>query len=123
MSPAPPFILLLFHTPVNMLQEVEHGVETILTGLRGAKEEPEVVIYLLALGNALLPETIPTLLDYAEEGPTTVTAVAISALRRFPTEYISIEVKNEAAKACCCSSHSKASHQGANRATICTSPP
>ncbi|KFR10987.1 Microsomal triglyceride transfer protein large subunit, partial [Opisthocomus hoazin] len=75
------------------LQEVEHGVETILTGLRGAKEEPEVVIYLLALGNALLPETIPTLLDYAEEGPTTVTAVAISALRRFPTEYISIEVK------------------------------
>ncbi|NXP12231.1 MTP protein, partial [Thinocorus orbignyianus] len=75
------------------LQEAERGVKTILGGLRDAKEESEMVIYLLALGNAVLPETIPTLLDYAEEGPATVTAVAISALQRFPAQHISDKVK------------------------------
>ncbi|XP_014795886.1 PREDICTED: microsomal triglyceride transfer protein large subunit-like [Calidris pugnax] len=75
------------------LQEVERGVETILGGLREAKEESEMVIYLLALGNAVLPETIPTILDYAEEGPATVATVAISALRRFPAQHISDKVK------------------------------
>ncbi|NXE23539.1 MTP protein, partial [Ardeotis kori] len=77
----------------GLQQEVERGVETILAGLRGAKEEPEVVIYLLALGNAVLPETIPILLDHAEEGPTAVTTAAISALQRFPARHISSKVK------------------------------
>ncbi|NWY51435.1 MTP protein, partial [Chionis minor] len=77
----------------GLQQEVERGVETILGGLRGAKEESEVVIYLLALGNAVLPETIPTLLDYAEKGPAAVTTAAVSALRRFPAWYISGKVK------------------------------
>ncbi|KFP68640.1 Microsomal triglyceride transfer protein large subunit, partial [Cariama cristata] len=75
------------------LQEVERGAETILRGLRVAKESSKVVIYLLALGNAMLPETIPILLDHAEEGPATVTTVAISALQRFPAQHISSEVK------------------------------
>ncbi|XP_008633742.1 PREDICTED: microsomal triglyceride transfer protein large subunit [Corvus brachyrhynchos] len=75
------------------LQVVERGVETILRGLRGAEEEPKVVIYLLALGNAMLPETIPTLLDHAEDGPTAVTAAATSALQRFPVPHISSKVK------------------------------
>ncbi|XP_064320700.1 microsomal triglyceride transfer protein-like [Phalacrocorax carbo] len=75
------------------LQEVERGVESILKGLRGAKEESEAVIYLLALGNAALPETIPTLLDHAEEGPATITTAAISALQRFPSRHISSKVK------------------------------
>uniref|UniRef100_A0A8B9SNA0 Vitellogenin domain-containing protein n=1 Tax=Anas platyrhynchos TaxID=8839 RepID=A0A8B9SNA0_ANAPL len=75
------------------LQEVERGVEAILAGLRGAKEEPEVVIHLLALGNAALPETIPILLEHAEEGPAAVSSAAISALRRFPARHISSEVK------------------------------
>ncbi|NXP46538.1 MTP protein, partial [Heliornis fulica] len=75
------------------LQEVERGVGTILGGLRGAKEESEVVIYLLALGNAALPETIPTLLDHAEEGPTTIATAAVAALRRFPSQHISGKVK------------------------------
>ncbi|KAK1196416.1 MTP protein, partial [Pygoscelis papua] len=77
----------------GLQQEVERGVETILRGLRGAEEESEVVIYLLALGNAVLPETIPSLLDHAEEGPATITTAAISALRRFPTRHISGKVK------------------------------
>ncbi|XP_074686099.1 microsomal triglyceride transfer protein-like [Strix aluco] len=75
------------------LQEVERGVETILAGLRDAEEESKTVIYLLALGNAVLPKTIPTLLDHAEEGPATVTTAAISALRQFPTQHISDKVK------------------------------
>ncbi|XP_027764930.1 microsomal triglyceride transfer protein-like, partial [Empidonax traillii] len=75
------------------LQEVERGVETILRGLSGAEEEPEVVIYLLALGNAMLPGTIPILLEHAEEGPAAVTTTAISALRRFPARHISSKVK------------------------------
>nr|XP_021148578.1 microsomal triglyceride transfer protein isoform X1 [Columba livia]XP_021148579.1 microsomal triglyceride transfer protein isoform X1 [Columba livia] len=75
------------------LQEVERGVETILVGLRSAEEESQVVIYLLALGNAMLPKTIPNLLDFAEEGPAAVSAAAISALRRFPAQHISSEVK------------------------------
>ncbi|NWH69913.1 MTP protein, partial [Piaya cayana] len=77
----------------GLQQEVERGVETILAGLRGAEEESEVVIYLLALGNAMVPETIPTLLDHAEEGPTAITTAAISALHRFPAQHISSEVK------------------------------
>ncbi|KAF1473279.1 Microsomal triglyceride transfer protein large subunit, partial [Pygoscelis antarcticus] len=77
----------------GLQQEVERGVETILRGLRGAEEESEVVIYLLALGNAVLPETIPSLLDHAEEGPATITTAAISALRQFPTRHISGKVK------------------------------
>ncbi|XP_069719408.1 microsomal triglyceride transfer protein-like [Phaenicophaeus curvirostris] len=75
------------------LQEVERGVETILAGLSGAEEESEVVIYLLALGNAVVPETIPMLLDHVEEGPTAITTAAISALHRFPTQHISSKVK------------------------------
>ncbi|NXB74926.1 MTP protein, partial [Donacobius atricapilla] len=77
----------------GLQQVVERGVETILRGLGGAKEEPEVVIYLLALGNAMLPATIPTLLEHAEDGPTAVTAAATSALRRFPAAHICSKVK------------------------------
>ncbi|XP_051474207.1 microsomal triglyceride transfer protein-like [Apus apus] len=75
------------------LQVVERGVETILGGLRGAKEEAKVVVYLLALGNMMLPKTIPTLLDHAEGGPATISTAALSALRRFPARHISSKVK------------------------------
>ncbi|NXJ05611.1 MTP protein, partial [Odontophorus gujanensis] len=75
------------------LQVMEHGVETILTGLRRAEKEHEAVTHLLALGNAQLPSTIPTLLEHAEEGPTAVAAAAISALRQFPAQHISGQVK------------------------------
>lgn len=90
--PGPLRILLHFCFPAKPDQEVERGVEAILAGLRGAKEEPEAVIHLLALGNAALPETIPILLEHAEEGPAAISAAAISALRRFPARHISSEV-------------------------------
>lgn len=117
-SPVPHFTLLLFCPPGNPEQEVERGVETILRGLRGAEEESKMVIYLLALGNAALPETIPILLDHAEEGPTTVAIAAISALRRFPAQHISSKVQNKAAKAWCSKPPGVQ-----NGATICTLPP
>ncbi|NWX66743.1 MTP protein, partial [Promerops cafer] len=77
----------------GLQQVVERGVEAVLRGLRGAGEEPEVVIHLLALGNAMLPGTIPALLEHAEDGPTAVTAAATAALQRFPAPCISSEVK------------------------------
>ncbi|XP_042719151.1 microsomal triglyceride transfer protein-like isoform X2 [Lagopus leucura] len=75
------------------LQEVEHSMETILTGLRSAEKEHEAVTHLLALGNTQLPSTIPTLLEHAEKGPTAVAAAAISSLRQFPAQHITSEVK------------------------------
>ncbi|XP_052533299.1 microsomal triglyceride transfer protein-like isoform X1 [Tympanuchus pallidicinctus] len=75
------------------LQEVEHSLETILTGLRSAEKEHEAVTHLLALGNTQLPSTIPTLLEHAEKGPTAVAAAAISSLRQFPAQHITSEVK------------------------------
>ncbi|NXG75217.1 MTP protein, partial [Baryphthengus martii] len=77
----------------ELQQEVKRGMETVLRGLRDAEEESKVVIYLLALGNAAIPETIPTLLDHAEEGSTAITTTAISALQRFPAWHISDKVK------------------------------
>ncbi|NWR46821.1 MTP protein, partial [Regulus satrapa] len=77
----------------GLQQAVERGLETILRGLRGAEEEPRVVVHLLALGNTMLPRTIPTLLEHAEDGPTAVTAAAASALRRFPAPHVSSKVK------------------------------
>ncbi|NXO62042.1 MTP protein, partial [Phainopepla nitens] len=77
----------------GLQQVVQHGLETILRGLQGAKQEPKVVIHLLALGNTMLPETIPILLGHAEDGPMAVTAAATSALQRFPAPHISSKVK------------------------------
>lgn len=75
-----------------ILQEVGLGMETILQRLHSTKEDSERVIYMLSLKNALLPETIPTLLHYAEEGSPSVSVAAISALQRFSSQHISSEV-------------------------------
>ncbi|XP_067408778.1 microsomal triglyceride transfer protein large subunit-like isoform X2 [Emydura macquarii macquarii] len=75
------------------LQEVGLGMETVLRRLRDTQENSEIIIYLLSLQNALLPETIPTLLHYAEEGSAVVSSTAVSALQRFSSQYITGEVK------------------------------
>lgn len=67
-------------------------METILQSLEHTRDNAERVIYLLALKNALLPETIPTLLDYAEEGSAAVSAAALSTLQRFSTQHITSQV-------------------------------
>ncbi|POI21843.1 hypothetical protein CIB84_014409, partial [Bambusicola thoracicus] len=86
--------LLGFCSLAKPNQEVKHGTETILMGLRSAEKEHEAVTHLLALGNAQLPSTIPTLLEHAEKGPTAVAAAAISALRQFRAWHITSEVPN-----------------------------
>ncbi|XP_061491242.1 microsomal triglyceride transfer protein large subunit-like [Rhineura floridana] len=75
------------------LQEVRHGMETVLQRLKNAKEDSERVIYLLFLKSALLPGSIPTFLHYAEVGSATVSAIALSALQRYPAQHISSKVK------------------------------
>ncbi|NWY05538.1 MTP protein, partial [Nothoprocta ornata] len=74
-------------------QEVSRGAETLLRGLGSTSEESEVLTYLVSLRNAMLPEAIPMLLRHAEEGPTAVAAAAVAALRSFPAQHISKEVK------------------------------
>uniref|UniRef100_A0A4W3H298 Microsomal triglyceride transfer protein large subunit-like n=1 Tax=Callorhinchus milii TaxID=7868 RepID=A0A4W3H298_CALMI len=56
-------------------------------------QEADTKMYLLALKNALLPETIPLLLRYADQLSGSVTAIAVAALQRFPSVYITPEVK------------------------------
>uniref|UniRef100_A0ABM5G111 Microsomal triglyceride transfer protein-like isoform X1 n=1 Tax=Pogona vitticeps TaxID=103695 RepID=A0ABM5G111_9SAUR len=75
------------------LQEVRLKMETILRRLKSTKKDSEKVIYLLSLKAALLPESIPTFLHYAEEGSAAVSATALSALQRYSAEHISSTVK------------------------------
>ncbi|XP_075466695.1 microsomal triglyceride transfer protein-like [Ascaphus truei] len=71
------------------LEEVEFAKATLVEGLQGAEDRAEIKMYLLSLKNAQLPETIPLLLQYAEENSGEVSSAALSALTSFPTEYIS----------------------------------
>ncbi|XP_048419505.1 microsomal triglyceride transfer protein large subunit-like [Stegostoma tigrinum] len=77
------------------LQEVETAKKTILDRLNAATEEADIKMYLLALKNALLPETIQLLLKYAEWKMSSVAAIAVSILQRFPTIHITQEVKKQ----------------------------
>ncbi|XP_072881377.1 microsomal triglyceride transfer protein large subunit-like [Hemitrygon akajei] len=77
------------------LKEVEIAKKVILDGLNSAKEVADVKMYLLALKNALLPETIPVLLQYTSKQRNSVTFIAVTALQRFPSVYITQEVKKQ----------------------------
>lgn len=70
-------------------EDVELAKDTILEGLNNAEDEDEMKIYLLSLKNAQLPETIPTLLQYAEEHTGVVCSTALSALQAFPPYFLS----------------------------------
>ncbi|XP_075073136.1 microsomal triglyceride transfer protein-like [Mixophyes fleayi] len=72
-------------------QDVELAKATLLEGLNNAQDETEMKIYLLSLKNAQLPETIPILLQYAEEHTGVVCSTALFALQSFPAEFVSIE--------------------------------
>eukprot|EP00079_Xenopus_tropicalis_P012613 XP_002939768.1 PREDICTED: microsomal triglyceride transfer protein large subunit [Xenopus tropicalis] len=77
------------------IKDVDIAKATLVEGLHEAEEESEIKIYLLALKNAQLPETIPLLLQYAEENGGAVSRKALAALQSFPTEMISTkEVKS-----------------------------
>ncbi|OCT59812.1 microsomal triglyceride transfer protein [Xenopus laevis] len=77
------------------LKDVEIAKATLVEGLHEAEEESEINIYLVALKNAQLPETIPLLLQYTQENGGAVSRKALAALQSFPTEIISTkEVKS-----------------------------
>ncbi|RXM34271.1 Microsomal triglyceride transfer protein large subunit, partial [Acipenser ruthenus] len=76
------------------VQEVELAKNLILERLINTDEVSEIKTYLLALKSALLPETIPLFLQYTEK-PSTVSAIALSALQRFPSAHIDNKVKDQ----------------------------
>lgn len=65
---------------------------TLVEGLNNAEDKAEMKIYLLSLKNAQLPETIPVLLQYAEEHTGVLCNTALSALQGFPPGVLSTEV-------------------------------
>ncbi|XP_007421764.1 microsomal triglyceride transfer protein large subunit-like [Python bivittatus] len=75
------------------LQDVVLAKDTILQKLQSSKKDSEKVMHLLSLKSALLPESIPTFLHYAEEGSPAVSAAAVSALKRYTRQHISSTVK------------------------------
>ncbi|XP_018430443.1 PREDICTED: microsomal triglyceride transfer protein large subunit-like [Nanorana parkeri] len=72
-------------------KDVELAKVILLEGLNNAEDETEMKTYLLALKNAQLPETIPTLLQYAEEHTGVVCSTALSALQAFPPHFLSFQ--------------------------------
>lgn len=66
----------------------------ILGGLEKAEKKEDIVMYLLALKNALLPEGIPLLLKYAETGEGPISHLATTAIQRYDVPFITDEVKS-----------------------------
>ncbi|XP_027629113.1 microsomal triglyceride transfer protein large subunit [Tupaia chinensis] len=75
------------------LKAVVEAKKLILRGLEKPEKKEDVTMYLLALKNALLPEGIPLLLKYAEEGEGPVSHLAVTALQRYDVSFITDEVK------------------------------
>uniref|UniRef100_A0AAY3ZXU2 Vitellogenin domain-containing protein n=1 Tax=Denticeps clupeoides TaxID=299321 RepID=A0AAY3ZXU2_9TELE len=75
------------------LPAVVQAKKLILEGPRNMKDEAEVQMYLLALKNALLPEAIPLLTEFAESEVGAYSNIAITALPRYDMELITDEVK------------------------------
>ncbi|XP_008585407.1 PREDICTED: microsomal triglyceride transfer protein large subunit [Galeopterus variegatus] len=75
------------------LKAVVEAKKLILGGLEKAKKKEDIIMYLLALKNALLPEGIPLLLKYAEAGEGPVSHLATTALQRYDVPFITDEVK------------------------------
>ncbi|XP_053548008.1 microsomal triglyceride transfer protein [Bombina bombina] len=69
-------------------KDVEFAKQTLIKGLTRAEDESDIKIFLLALKNAQLPETIPLLLQYAEDSSAVVSNAALSALQGFPAQQL-----------------------------------
>uniref|UniRef100_A0A8C6Y3U7 Vitellogenin domain-containing protein n=1 Tax=Naja naja TaxID=35670 RepID=A0A8C6Y3U7_NAJNA len=75
------------------LEEVSLVKKTILKQLHGSKIDSRKMMHLSSLKSTLLPEFIPTFLYYAEEGSSSISAAAVTALKRYSTEHITSTVK------------------------------
>uniref|UniRef100_A0A8C5W6T2 Microsomal triglyceride transfer protein n=1 Tax=Leptobrachium leishanense TaxID=445787 RepID=A0A8C5W6T2_9ANUR len=75
------------------LPSVLEAKRCIMDGLQSAKNPSDIKTHLLALKNANLPEGIPLLLKYSESGEGPISSIAISALKKYDTTFITEEVK------------------------------
>ncbi|XP_054447666.1 microsomal triglyceride transfer protein large subunit [Pteronotus mesoamericanus] len=75
------------------LKAVVEAKKLILGGLEKAEKKEDIMMYLLALKNALLPEAIPLLLKYAESGEGPISHLATTGLQRYDVSFITDEVK------------------------------
>ncbi|XP_026569329.1 microsomal triglyceride transfer protein-like [Pseudonaja textilis] len=75
------------------LKEVSLAKEAILKKLHRSKMDSRKMMFLSSLKSTLLPEFIPTFLYYAEEGSSSISAAAVTALKRYSTEHITSTVK------------------------------
>ena len=74
-------------------QGVVEAKKLMLGGLEKAEKKEDIMMYLLALKNALLPEAIPLLLKYAESGEGPISHLATTSLQRYDVSFITDEVK------------------------------
>nr|XP_019817963.1 PREDICTED: microsomal triglyceride transfer protein large subunit [Bos indicus] len=75
------------------LKGVIEAKKLILGGLEKAEKKEDIVMYLLALKNARLPEGIPLLLKYTETGEGPISHLAATTLQRYDVPFITDEVK------------------------------
>ncbi|KAM9086421.1 microsomal triglyceride transfer protein large subunit isoform 2-T3 [Megaptera novaeangliae] len=75
------------------LKGVVEAKKLILGGLEKAEKKEDIMMYLLALKNARLPEGIPLLLKYAETGEGSISHLATTTLQRYDAPFITDEVK------------------------------
>ncbi|KAM5285651.1 microsomal triglyceride transfer protein large subunit isoform 1-T2 [Hipposideros larvatus] len=75
------------------LKAVVDAKKLILGGLEKAEKKEDIMMYLLALKNALIPEGIPLLIKYAESGEGPISHLATTSLQRYDVPFITDEVK------------------------------
>lgn len=75
------------------LQAVVEAKKLILGGLEKSVKKEDIMMYLLALKNALIPEGIPLLLKYAEAEEGSISHLATTSLQRYDVPFITDEVK------------------------------
>ncbi|KAF6372140.1 microsomal triglyceride transfer protein [Rhinolophus ferrumequinum] len=75
------------------LKAVVEAKKLILGGLEKAEKKEDIMMYLLALKNALIPEGIPLLLKYAESEEGSISHLATTSLQRYDVPFITDEVK------------------------------
>ena len=75
-------------------QVVIEAKKLILGGLEKAEKKEDIMMYLLALKNARLPEGIPLLLKYTETGEGPISHLAATTLQRYDVPFITDEVSS-----------------------------
>uniref|UniRef100_A0A4W3HIQ7 Microsomal triglyceride transfer protein n=1 Tax=Callorhinchus milii TaxID=7868 RepID=A0A4W3HIQ7_CALMI len=75
------------------LPTVIEAKKLILEGLENTEKESEIMMYILSLKNALLPEAIPLLLKQAESGSGPISNIAVNTIQKYDSQHITEKVK------------------------------